>query len=187
MPSNLISVCDCSFKYHEKCLLNWIRQRMKRALITEMVFNASTIKCESPHCQKQIHFLHEERYRYGCDYFCEKLAENKCNSHLVLIFVLFLILGGFVFVAFYVSDQLDETVSFALFCTFGLISLIVALIIVAVFIVCFSKYFQIREIFLKSIVRQKLIRSEDGGSSSSSDENKIYENISENFEIYVED
>lgn len=134
-----------------------------------MVFNASTIKCDSPHCQRQINFVHEERYRYGCDYFCEKLAENKCNTHLVLILVLFLILAGFIFVAFYMSDQLEDTVSFALFCTFGLMSLIVALIIVGVFIVCFSKYFQIREIFLKSIVRPKIIRSEDGGSSSSSD------------------
>ncbi len=105
----------------------------------------------------------------------------------MLLIVLMIILGGFVFVAVYMSEEMDQTAGFVLFCAFSLMSLIVAIIMVGVLIVCFSKYFQVREIFLKSIVRLKRNRSEDGGTSSSSDENKLYENISENFEIYVGD
>jgi hypothetical protein len=98
-----------------------------------------------------------------------------------------IILGGFVFVAVYMSEEMEETAGFVLFCAFGLMSLIVAIVMVGVLIVCFSRYFQVREIFLKSIIRPKRNRSEEEGTSSSSDENKMYENISENFEIYVGD
>ena len=80
--------------------------------------------------------------------------------------------------AVYMSAEMEQTAGFVLFCAFSLMSLIVAIIMVGVLVVCFSKYFQVREIFLKSIVRPKRNRSEDGGSSSSSDENKMYENIS---------
>ena len=91
-----------------------------------------------------------------------------------MLIVLFIILSGFVFVTVYMSGEMEKTAGFVLFCTFSLMSLIVAIIMVGVLVVCFSKYFQVREIFLKSIVKPNRNRSEDGGSSSSSDENKMY-------------
>lgn len=117
---------------------------MKKALITEGVFNPSSIKCPAPHCQKQIHFIQEERNRYGCENYCEKMNENKCNKHLILIMVLVLILGAFLFVTVYVSKEEQNTETLVVFSVFCLLSFIVGVILVGIIIVFFSKYLQIR-------------------------------------------
>jgi hypothetical protein len=76
----------------------------------------------------------------------------------------------------HVSAHLDETVSFVLFCVFGMMSLVVGVGITGVVFDCFFKYFQLREVFLKSIVlpKQRMNLEVEGKSSSSSDDTKIY-------------
>ena len=73
----------------------------------------------------------------------------------MLILMLIIILGAFLYVLILYSSNTADLTRLIMFIVFGVLCVIVGISIFVVFVVCCPKYFQVREIFLKSIVIPK--------------------------------
>ena len=77
---HLVNPCRCNYQYHQSCILEYIRRRLK-AMGNQV--DLSKIKCR--HCHDQIRFLSHQNTQCGCKYFKAKMQKNWCSKTLAII------------------------------------------------------------------------------------------------------
>lgn len=83
----LVSPCPCRMRYHQTCLLRYIRERL---LSMKHELDLTQIRCAQ--CKQQIRFQYYEHTHYSCTYFCHKIRKNWCNKTLALIILIIIAL-----------------------------------------------------------------------------------------------
>jgi hypothetical protein len=150
----LINPCECPTKYHERCLLLYIKGVIKRGLRVQEEMDLSRIRCRQCECQFHLVVL-------------RRMERNCCNKHLTAIAVLVIVIIVTVVILINQSDSSSNQKLIYALIALLVIEGLALLLVLSHFI---QTYLQSKQIVLERVLEMIELRSM---ASSSSDENKV--------------
>jgi hypothetical protein len=161
----LINPCECPTKYHERCLLLYIKGVIKRGLRVQEEMDLSRIRCRQ--CECQFHLVVTFRSEYSCQVLLRRMERNCCNKHLTAIAVLVIVIIVTVVILINQSDSSSNQKLIYALIALLVIEGLALLLVLSHFI---QTYLQSKQIVLERVLEMIELRSM---ASSSSDENKV--------------
>ena len=158
LPDKTISACKCEMRYHQLCLLRYIKLKMLN--MGEEV-NLSQIRCKR--CKEQFKVKYTEQKRYSCSHYCEKLERNWCEKTFVSIIVLIVLMTTLGIGIFFVAINRGNEIINILFYAF-----VAAECLVLVLLLIVLCYFVRIELKLTEITLIKVYEWHERRNSSSS-------------------